>query len=229
VDPCTLDLARIIWDYHQLPQEPHHADAIVALGTNDLRVATFAASLYRRGLAPLLIFSGGIAHQGDLLATGWTRPEAEVFAAAAMAEGVPAGHILLESRALNTAENIRFTRALLLDRGLRATRLLFVCKPFMQRRVRATLAVEWPEMAVSVVSQAMTLEEYFTPKLPPEKIIPILLGDLQRLWIYASKGWSAPQDFPAGVLDAYRELVRLGFTQHLLSGEAEPASSHETR
>lgn len=229
MDPRTLDLARIIWDYHQLPQEPHRADAIIALGTNDLRVAVFAASLYRRGLAPLMVCSGGIAHQGDLLATGWTRPEAEIFADAAIEQGVPAESILLEPRALNTAENIRFTRALLADRGMRPTSLLFVCKPFMQRRVRATLAVEWPEMSASVVSQSMALEEYFTPELPPEKMIPILIGDLQRLWVYARKGWSAPQELPAAVLEAYRELVRHGFTQHLLPGEAEPAPSPATR
>lgn len=222
MDSHTLNLARVIWNYHQLPQQPLPACAIVALGTNDLRVASFAAGLYHRGLAPLLVCSGGIAHQNDLLATNWTRPESEMFAAAAIAEGVPREHILLESRALNTAENIRFTRALFLDQGLHPTRLLFVCKPFMQRRVHATLAVEWPELSANVASQSMTLEEYFTPDLPPEKIIPILLGDLQRLWVYARKGWSSPQEFPAPVLDAYRELVRLGFTQHLLPAEALP-------
>jgi uncharacterized SAM-binding protein YcdF (DUF218 family) len=222
VDPRTLALARVIWDYHQLPQPPLHADAIVALGTNDLRVASFAAGLYHRGLAPLLICSGGIAHQNDLLATNWTRPESEMFATAAVAEGVPGEHILLESRALNTAENVRFTRTLLLDHGIQPTRLLFVCKPFMQRRVHATLAVEWPEMPATIASQSMTLEEYFTPELPPEKVIPVMLGDLQRLWVYARKGWSAPQQIPAAVIDAYRQLVGLGFTQHLLPAEGEP-------
>lgn len=222
MDPNTLNLARVIWDYHQLGQEPLPADAIVTLGTNDLRVAAFAASLYHRRFATLLVCTGGVAHQDDLLATGWTRPESEMFAEAAISLGVPGHHILLESRALNTAENIRFTRALLLERRLSPSRLLFVCKPFMQRRVWATLAVEWPEIPAVVASQPMTLEEYFTNELPPEKIIPILLGDLQRIWVYARKGWSAPQQMPAAVLDAYHQLTALGFTQHLLPNEAPP-------
>jgi hypothetical protein len=86
----------------------------------------------------------------------------------------------------------------------------------MQRRVWATMAVEWPEMPATVVSQRMTLDEYFTEELPPEKIIPIMMGDFQRIWIYAKKGWSAPQRIPEEVMRAYRELVCLGFTGHLL-------------
>ncbi len=216
MDSNTLRLARIIWDYHQLGHEPVPAGVMVVFGTNDLRVAHFAADLFVRGFGKLMVCSGGMAHGNDLLATGWTRPEAEVFADAAVEHGVPREQILLESRALNTAENIRFTRRLLLDRGLEPANLLLVMKPFMQRRVWATKAVEWPEIPATVISQKMTLDEYFTPELPPERIIPIMMGDLQRIWIYGRKGWSAPQHIPGEVTDAYNELVRLGFTQHLI-------------
>jgi uncharacterized SAM-binding protein YcdF (DUF218 family) len=216
MDSNTLRLARIIWDYHQLGQVPIAADVMVVFGTNDLRVAKFAAELYGRGFGKLVVCTGGVAHGGDLLATGWTRPESEVFADAAVALGVPRDAILLESRALNTAENIRFTRQLLLERGVQPRNLLLVMKPFMQRRVWATMEVEWPEMAATVASQRMTLDEYFTPELPPERIIPIMMGDLQRIWIYARKGWSAPQPIPAAVKEAFEALVRLGFTQHLI-------------
>ena len=62
----------------------------------------------------------------------------------------------------------------------------------------------------------MTLDEYFTPDLPPEKIIHIMMGDLQRIWIYGAKGWSQPQVIPREVQTAYRALVDRGFTRHLL-------------
>jgi hypothetical protein len=81
------------------------------------------------------------------------------------------------------------------------------------------MAVEWPEVPASLASERMTLDEYFTADLPAEKIIPIMLGDLQRVWIYGRRGWSAPQIVPARVMDAYRELKALGFTQQLLSEE----------
>ena len=65
----------------------------------------------------------------------------------------------------------------------------------------------------------MTLEEYFTEELAPDKIINIMMGDLQRVWVYARKGWSAPQLLPAEVHDAYRTLAGLGFTKHLIAEE----------
>jgi uncharacterized SAM-binding protein YcdF (DUF218 family) len=109
----ALQLARILWNYCLVPQEPAPADVIVALGTNDLRVAEHAADLYRRGYGPLLVCTGGVAHQDDLLATSWAKAEAEMFADVAVRSGVPCDRILLETRATNTAENLVFTPELL--------------------------------------------------------------------------------------------------------------------
>lgn len=214
----ALFLARTIWEYHQLRHEPIPADVIIAMGTNDLRVAEFAADLYKRGYGSTLVCSGGIAHEDDLLATPWEKTEAEMYAKAAESRGVPRDKILLETRAKNTAENIQFSRDLI-GKQMQPRNVVVVVKPFMQRRVWATLAVEWPEMPATVASPGMTLDEYFTSELPPEKVINILVGDLQRIWIYARRGWSAPQRIPVEVLEAYESLVALGFTAHLIAGE----------
>ncbi len=213
----ALSLARIVWQYHQVPQEPVPGDVIVALGTNDLRVAEFAADLYRRGFAPLIVCSGGVAHTGDMLATGWEKPEAEMYRDVLVGRGVPSEAILLEPRALNTAENFRFTRALLAEKGIACRRIVVAVKPFMQRRVMATLAVEWPEMPATLASPPLTLDEYFTPELDPDKMLNIIVGDLQRIWVYGRRGWSAPQTVPEEVLAAYRRLVELGYDRHLIS------------
>jgi uncharacterized SAM-binding protein YcdF (DUF218 family) len=215
----ALSLARIIWNYHQLRHQPIPADVIVALGTNDLRVADFAADLYLRGFGSTLVCSGGVAHQDDLLATRWEKTEAEMYAEAAARHGVPRERILLETRACNTAENIRFTRGLLGKQQMRPRNIVLAVKPFMQRRVWATMAVEWPEMPATLASPDMTLDQYFTSELTPEKIVNIMMGDLQRIWVYARRGWSAPQRLPAEVRDAYQGLVDLGFTKHLIAEE----------
>ena len=70
--------ARIVWEYLQLKHDPLPADVIVAFGTNDLRVARFAARLYLEGFGSTLVCTGGMAHQGDLLATHWQKTEAEI-------------------------------------------------------------------------------------------------------------------------------------------------------
>jgi uncharacterized SAM-binding protein YcdF (DUF218 family) len=211
-----LQAARLIWDFHQLRHTPIPADVIVALGTNDLRVAEFAADLYHRGYGKSLLCTGAIAHQGDLLATPWPRTEAEMYAEVAERHGVPRDRILLETHATNTAENIRLSRELLDLHGMRPKNVVLAVKPFMQRRTWATMAVVWPEMPASLVSPSMTLDEYFTEDLTPDKIINIMLGDLQRIWVYGRRGWSAPQHFPEQVLEAFAYLKNAGFDKHLI-------------
>jgi uncharacterized SAM-binding protein YcdF (DUF218 family) len=142
-----------------------------------------------------------------------------MYADVAVRCGVPRERILLETRATNTAENIRFAQDLLKEREIRPRNVLLAVKTFMQRRVWATLAVEWPEIPATLASPSMTLDEYFTPELHAEKIINIMMGDLQRIRIYARRGWSAPQPLPADVRAAYDGLVALGFTKHLIAEE----------
>ena len=218
----ALRLARVVWDYHQLRHTPIPADVIVALGTNDLRVADFAADLYHHGFGPVLLCTGGIAHQGDLLATAWSKTEAEMYADIAVERGVPRERILLETRATNTAENLRFAREVLAGLGMMPRNIVIAVKPFMQRRVWATMAVEWPEMPATLASPELSLDEYFTPELDADKITNIMLGDLQRIWVYARSGWSAPQRIPTEVSEAYDRLVELGYTRHLIPGEPCP-------
>jgi uncharacterized SAM-binding protein YcdF (DUF218 family) len=214
----ALDLARCIWNLLILGHEPVPGDVIVALGTNDLRVAEFAADLYHRGFGRLLVCTGAIAHQGDLLATPWDRTEAEMYAEVAMARGVPGDGILLEPRAQNTAENLRFSRELLAAKAIRPRNIVLAVKPFMQRRTWAAMAVEWPEMPATLASPRMTLDEYFTDELTPAKIVNIMMGDLQRVWVYAKRGWAAPQQIPPEVHRAFDRLVELGYTEHLIAG-----------
>jgi uncharacterized SAM-binding protein YcdF (DUF218 family) len=213
----ALACARIIWNYHQLRHHTIPADIIVALGTNDLRVAGFAADLYHGGFGTMLVCTGGVAHQNDLLATSWEKTEAEMYAEVAVARGVPRERILLEMRATNTGENIRFARELIDRHELRPRNIIVCVKPFMQRRAWATMAVEWPEMPATLASPEMTLDEYFTDELTPDKITNIMMGDLQRIWIYARRGWSAPQRMPDMVRKAYEALVSYGYTQHLIA------------
>jgi uncharacterized SAM-binding protein YcdF (DUF218 family) len=212
----ALAKARVTWDYLQLRHRPIPADIIIALGTNDLRVAKYAAGLYRRGFGKRIVFTGGVAHQNDLLSTGWERPEAEVFADAAEKEGVPRDRILLETHATNTAENIRLARRLIESHGCRPRNVVLAVKPFMQRRTWASMVVEWPEMPASVASEEMTLDEYFTDELTPERVTHIMMGDLQRIWVYSRRQWAAPQVVPAEVRAAFDRLAELGFTKQLI-------------
>jgi hypothetical protein len=43
-----------------------------------------------------------------------------------------------------------------------------------------------------------------------------MVGDLQRVKEYAKQGFQIPQEIPGNVWKAYEELVRRGYTKHLI-------------
>lgn len=204
-------LAATLYNFHRIPGDPRPAAAIVALGSNDIRVAAVAADLYLRSFAPRIVFSGGVAHQTDLLSTGWTEPEAEIFAATAERLGVPRSAMILEPRSTNTAENFRFTRQL-----IDVPSIVVAVKPFMRRRARATLAIEWPKVDATFASPDLTFDQFCADGLRMEDTIDILVGDTQRLDVYAQRGWIASEPLTPEARDAYERLIALGFTRHLV-------------
>lgn len=212
-NPMIDELARRIWDYMHLKHTLVASDLILALGSNDLRVAEYAADLYLQGWAPLLLCSGKV---GALTKDMFDKPEAEKFAEIAMSKGVPATAILCEPESTNTGENVLFSRRLLQTRGYDPQRLILVQKPYMERRAYATFMNFWPGKEVSVTSPPIPFAEYFTPQLSQERVINIMVGDLQRIRDYPSKGFQIPQEIPAAVWQAFEQLVALGYDQHLI-------------
>ncbi len=206
------DDARLVWDYHHVHHALVRSDCIVVLGSHDTRVAERGADLFLAGWAPLLVLSGNLG----ALTRGWDRPEAEVFADVAAARGVPRERMLIEAASTNTGENVDFTRALLAGRGLHPRRAVAVQKPYMERRTHATFRERWPELDVIVTSPQIAFEDYPTEAVSRDDVIHIMVGDLQRLMVYAEKGWSAPQEIPAGVMAAYERLVAAGYTRRLI-------------
>ena len=45
----------------------------------------------------------------------------------------------------------------------------------------------------------------------------MLVGDTQRIWLYAELGYSIPQDVPSEVSDAYSRLVESGYSARLVN------------
>jgi uncharacterized SAM-binding protein YcdF (DUF218 family) len=213
MDASTDDLARILWDYMRLGHDPAPADVILVLGSNDVRVGEHGARLFLRGLAPVMVCSG---HVGRLTAGTFEKSEAETFADAAVRLGVPPEAILLESRSTNTGENIDFSRALLASRGLRPSRVIVVQKPYMERRAWATFKRRWPEPELWVTSPPIPYDQYPTPEIPRDLVIDILVGDVQRVKVYAELGFQVAQSIPPEVWSAWEELAARGYTGHLI-------------
>lgn len=208
----------VVWDYMRLVHPPAPADAILVLGSFDPNAAVHAAHLWKAGWASRVVMSGGIAHRGGMLDTGWDRPEAAVFADTAVAEGVPRAAILLEARAENTGDNFVFGRAVMEEAGLRPRRLIVVAKPYMTRRGYATGRKVWPEVELVMQCEAIDVVDYLSRDPDPERTVQALIGDLHRIMVYPALGFQIAQDVPAAVRTAMRALVAAGYGERLVPG-----------
>ena len=219
-DPVIAEPLAIVWDYMKLVHRPERADAVLTLGSFDPEAATRAAELWREQWAPLIIMSGGIAHQGTLLESGWDRSEAEVFADVAVEAGVPREVILLEDQAQNTGQNFTLGKALAEWHGLAIRRLLVVAKPYMTRRGYATGRKVWSSAELRMQCQDIDVRDYFARDPQPERTLRAMIGDFHRIIVYPSLGFQVEQEVPEPVLISARALVAAGFGDRLLPGYA---------
>jgi uncharacterized SAM-binding protein YcdF (DUF218 family) len=205
--------AKLIWDYHQLGHQLRPCSAGIGLGSHDLGVATLAAGLYRAGLFPVLVFSGG---NSPTTADRFPRGEAVHYAEHAIALGVPRDAIITEPRAANTGQNIDYSRQALAGAGIPVTSVMLISKPYMQRRAYATIRKAWPEAEPVCASEDISFGEYLKSIGDDRLVIDMLVGDLQRIIEYPARGFATTQDVPANVLDAYQRLIGAGYDSRLM-------------
>lgn len=213
IDEQQVDaLAKKLWKYGRMNQPLEKADAIVVFGSYNPIVGGRAAELYLKDYAPVIIFSG---NRSDSTAA-WDKTEAETMADVAVKAGVPKEDILLETSATNSGENTRLTRELLEKHGINAKKIIVVQKPYAERRTFATVSKQWPEVEVVMSSPQISYDEYMASS-PKGKYgsIDTIVGDTQRIKLYAERDFQIPQEMPKDVWEAYEQLVKLGFTKSL--------------
>ncbi|MGY6026890.1 YdcF family protein [Streptomyces spinosirectus] len=185
----------------------------MGLGSHDLGVATAAAGLYRGGLFPVVVFSGG---NSATTRARFPRGEAVHYREHALGPGVPDGAILVEPRAANTGQNVTFSRELLAEAGVQVESLLLIFKPYMERRSYATCRRLWPEAEVVCACEPLGLDDYIKSIGDEKLVVDMLVGDLQRVIEYPKLGFAVEQDVPGDVYDAYVRLRGAGFDSRLI-------------
>ena len=211
-----LEPLQIIWDYLGMHQTPRKADCIVGFGNFNTNIARRAAELYHQGYAPKIMFTGGLGRNTTHL---FTEPEAVRFAKVAMECGVPECDIILEPESTNTKENIIFTREKLESLNLSHGRILGVHQPFMERRIKAAMGVYWPETMFQITSPQVTIPQYLRRAaeqgITENASISVIVGDFQRMDLYARLGYQLPQHIPDVAWADFRELVEMGYDKQL--------------
>ena len=199
----VADAFRRLWDHLVVVDPEVPCDAIFCFGSRSSSVPAAAAGLYQRGVAPLVVVTGGVA-----AADG--RCEAEAYADALVGRGVPPEAIVVERHARHTGENVALGLAAL-DRVGPPRRIVAVSWALGMRRALATFARHRPALEVRAF-----------PALPddrprwdatPENIHDAM-GEWDRLAAYSARGDislerpSAAVRAAAGVLAA--EVRRAG-------------------
>lgn len=201
-----------LWNYHQMGHRLRAVDVGIGLGSHDPGVAAHIADLFGQGWFRLIVFTGANA---PTTIDRFPRGEAVHYREHAIDLGVPAAAIRVEPNAANTGDNIELTRKLLADEGVPVRSVLLVSRPYQQRRAWATCRKLWPDVDVICSSRPQPLDEYVTGIGDADKVINMLVGDTQRITVYAQRGFAIPQTVPQPVQTAYQHLVNAGYTTRL--------------
>lgn len=203
---------EVLWDYNQMGHAARPCDVAIVLGSHDIGVAGVAAELYRRGLFPLAVFSGG---KTPATAGLFPRGEAVHFREHAVSRGMPEDATLLEPGAFNTGENVTFSRRVLTEAGHEPASVLLVTKPYMERRAYATFRKQWPQAVPVCASARVPLRRYLDSRADPVHTVNMIVGDTRRVIEYPRRGYAIPQPVPDHVRAAVARLIGAGYTRHL--------------
>ena len=203
-----------LWNFHRIDDPLEPTDVAIGLGSHDPSVATYTAELYGAGLFPLIVFTGANA---PTTIDRFPRGEAVHYREIALAAGVPDSAILIEPEATNTAENFKFSHRVLSERGHDVSSALIISRPYQQRRAYTTAKKLWPDVEFRCSAVQQSLDDYVTSIADPKRVIDMLVGDTQRLTLYAQAGYAIPVDIPSSVDTAYRRLIDAGYTSRLFS------------
>ncbi|MEW2212368.1 YdcF family protein [Streptomyces globisporus] len=204
--------AQVLWDYHQMHHELRPCSVAIGLGSHDLGVADTAADLYKRGMAPLIVFTGATS---PTTRERMPRGEAVHYRERVLELGVPIHAVLVEPKARNTGENIRLSRALLAEAGVSVTSVLLISKPYEERRAYATARALWPEVDIVSASARTTFDLYVNEIKDTRLVFEMLVGAVQRLLTYPARGFMIEMTVPSDVTAAYERLCSAGFTGRL--------------
>lgn len=194
---------RAVTDFVFVEHPPEKADVILIPGSRKIEHALHAAALYRAGYAPWVLPSGRFAvsygrfkgvperYQADYpdaYETEWA-----FLRAVLMRHGVPESAILREDNATYTWENARFSRDVLVRRGIPCRMAILACHAFHARRALLYYQAAMPRTRF-VVCPAQTPGYARADWFLTDKGRRCVLGEVERLGGQIGEVFSAMLD-----------------------------------
>lgn len=149
----VLSHAEKIRTYMKMNHDIKKSEVIFVLGSHDMSVARYAVDLMHQWYGDYLLVSwkSNISHEWQWVMEKKMREElgviwneAHQMKQIALDKWVPEEKILVEDQATNTELNIKYWYKVLKKQWLQNSSILFVHKPYMERRTYATLMKQRP-------------------------------------------------------------------------------------
>src|SRR6266508_5437656 len=114
----------------EAPPPRERPTAHIIFGTNQIKPAEIVAERYRRGLAPLIIATGGVNRHNGIV-------EGREFHRLLIERGVPEAAIRYEDQSINTWQNVELALAYLREAVESGMSITAVCKWYHRRAIHA--------------------------------------------------------------------------------------------
>ena len=122
-------------------------DIILVPGGSHPQLAEKVSDLYELGMAEYILYSG---HANPSIPN--FPSEAQYLKSLTVEFGVPHNSIICEEKAAHTFENAEFSLAVINKMGVKAERVILVCKSFHSRRVLSTYQHVFPKDTTFLVA-----------------------------------------------------------------------------
>lgn len=226
----TLSHAENIRNYMKINHELKKSKIIFVLWSHDMSVARYAVELMHKWYGNYLLVSwkSNVSHEWQWVMEkkmreelGVTWNEAHQMRQIALDAGIPSEQILVEDQATNTELNIKYGYKILKKQWLHDSTILFIHKPYMERRTYATLMKQrpWSKSSITVVSEPISFSEYRKWPIDDKVLINFLVWDLDRIIKYPHPPYEYQvfQEVPDEILVSFEVLKSMGFTKRVIS------------
>lgn len=204
-----INHGKIIWDYLKSFHNEGNSDAIVVCCSYDIRICDYAVSLLKKTGTKQIVFSG---NTGNWTRDLWNEKEANIFKARAIKLGVNPDYITTEEKATNIGENVKYSKEFL--KG--AKKITYISKPNTILRIGLTIPIHCNNIESYTSAPDFSFPKDVSNIVGVYGLINEMIGDLQRIIEYPSKGFQIKHDLPTKVMDSYNFLINKGYTSHMM-------------
>ena len=181
----VMDDAQILWDYHQMHHEPRDTDIAIGLGATTSASPNTPQTSTARAVFPLIVFTGANA---PTTVEVFPRGEAVHYAERPNNSACQTSDRPRAEQARNTGENFTFdSRPCSTAKASAPRTATIISRPYQQRRAYATCQEALARTRRHLLIPAAVARDYIASIGDQDKVLNMLVGDTQRIWVYAAR------------------------------------------